>query len=107
LLNEFPDYEADGATGKKNLLYRIGKFKGKMLYITFNALTCVTMMMSPLFGVSAKVIFFYFPFLLIALYLIFLMIKNRHEDARKLEVMCGLNIAVNVGTALAYILAYI
>ncbi|HLZ18584.1 MAG TPA: prenyltransferase [Smithellaceae bacterium] len=107
LLNEFPDYEADGASGKKNLLYRIGKFKGKMLYIAFNALTCVTMMLSPLFGVSVKVIFFYFPFLMIALYLIFLMIKNRHEDARKLEMMCGLNIAVNVGTALAYILAYI
>jgi len=25
LLNEFPDYEADKATGKKNLLYRLGK----------------------------------------------------------------------------------
>ena len=38
LLNEFPDYEADKAAGKKNLLYRIGKQKGMFVYVIFNLL---------------------------------------------------------------------
>lgn len=107
LLNEFPDNEADIAVGKKNLLYRIGKQKGKYLYIVFNLLTCLTMLMSPCFGVPFKVIYFYLPFIFIALFIVFQLIKNRHEDARRLEMLCGLNIAVNLGTSLAFVLAYI
>lgn len=43
-LNEFPDYEAETVTGKRNLLNRIGIQKGKMVYIIFNLLTCLTML---------------------------------------------------------------
>jgi 1,4-dihydroxy-2-naphthoate polyprenyltransferase len=107
LLNEFPDHEADVATGKKNLLYRIGKQKGKTVYIVFNLLTCLTMLISPCFGIPGKVIYFYLPFAAIALFIVYSMLRNRHEDARRLEVLCGLNIAVNIGTSLAFILAYI
>ena len=107
LLNEFPDYEADAATGKKNLLNRIGRQKGKTVYIIFNLLTCLTMLISPCFGVPFKVIYFYAPFVAVAWFIVDSLMKNRHEDARRLEVLCGLNIAVNVGTSLAFILAYI
>ena len=107
LLNEFPDYEADVAAGKRNLLYRTGRSNGKIVYIIFNILTCVTMMLSPFAGVSIKVIFFYLPVLLIALYVVFAIMKNRHEDPRQLEILCGLNIVINLGTTMAYILAYI
>ncbi len=107
LLNEFPDYEADVATGKKNLLYRIGIQKGKMVYILFNLLTCLTMMISPCFGVPFQVIYFYLPFTAAALFIVYALMKNRHADSRFLEKLCGLNIAVNIGTSLAFILAYI
>ncbi len=107
LLNEFPDYEADVATGKKNLLYRIGKQKGKVVYIIFNLLTCLTMLISPCFGIPFRVIYFYMPFVAIAFFIVWQILKNRHEDARRLEILCGLNIAVNVGTPLAFMLAYI
>ena len=107
LLNEFPDYEADIATGKKNLLYRIGKQKGNVVYIIFNLLTCLTMLTSPCFGVPFNVIYFYLPFVAVALFIVYQMLKNRYEDARWLEILCGLNIAVNLGTSLAFILAYI
>lgn len=107
LLNEFPDYEADVATGKKNLLYRIGKQKGKFVYIIFNLLTCLTMLALPCFGIPFKVTYFYLPFVAVALFIVYQILKNRHEDARRLELLCGLNIAVNVGTSLAFILAYI
>jgi len=107
LLNEFPDYEADVATGKKNLLYRIGRQKGKVVYIIFNLLTCLTMLISPCFGIPFRVIYFYMPFVAIALFIVWQILKNRHEDARRLEILFGLNIAVNVGTPLAFMLAYL
>ncbi len=107
LLNEFPDYKADVATGKKNLLYRVGKQKGKVVYIIFNLLTCLTMLISPCFGIPFRVIYFYLPFVAIALFIVYQILENRHEGARRLEILCGLNIAVNVGTSLAFILAYI
>ncbi|MDD4356168.1 MAG: prenyltransferase [Smithellaceae bacterium] len=107
LLNEFPDYEADIAAGKKNLLVRIGKQKGNVVYIIFNLLTCMTMLISPCFGVPFKVIYFYLPFVAVALFIVYQISKNRHEDHRWLEILCGLNIAVNLGTSLAFILAYL
>lgn len=107
LLNEFPDYEADMAAGKKNLLYRIGEQKGKVVYIIFNLLTCLTMLASPGFGVPLKIIYFYLPFAAIALFIVYQMLTNRHEDAKRLEILCGLNIVVNVGTSLAFMLAFL
>lgn len=107
LLNEFPDYEADIVTGKKNLLVRIGKQKGKIVYIIFNLFTCLTMLISPCFGIPFQVIYFYLPFVAVALFIVYQVLKNRHEDARWLKILCGLNIAVNLGTSLAFILAYV
>ncbi|HUN54700.1 MAG TPA: prenyltransferase [Smithella sp.] len=106
LLNEFPDYEADKATGKKNLLYRIGKQKGMLLYVAFNLLTSITMLASPLLGIPFKVVYFYLPFLMVSLYIIVMILRGSHQDKKKLEFLCGLNIALNLGTSLSYILAY-
>ncbi|HPS58796.1 MAG TPA: prenyltransferase [Spirochaetota bacterium] len=106
-LNEFPDYEADVATGKKNLLARIGKKNGRVVYIVFNLLTCLGMLVSPAFGIPFKVVYFYLPFTVIALFILYQVLKNRHDEARWLEILCGLNIAVSLGTSLAFILAYI
>ena len=107
LLNEFPDYEADKATDKRNLLYRIGKQKGLALYAAFLVLTSVTMFISPLWGVPFKVVYFYLPFFLISIYIIAVIMQEKHEDGKKMEILCGLNIAVNLGTSLSFILAYI
>jgi 1,4-dihydroxy-2-naphthoate octaprenyltransferase len=35
------------------------------------------------------------------------MLRGKYEDKTTLEKLCGLNIAVNLGTSLTYILAYI
>ena len=106
-LNEFPDYEADKATGKKNLLYRIGKDNGKILYVAFSFLTAAATLASPFWGIPSKVIYFYLPILIISLFIIVMILRGRNEDKRTLEILCGLNIAVNLGTSLSYILAYI
>lgn len=107
LLNEFPDYEADKATDKKNLLYRIGKQKGIILYMVISLLTSLTMLTSVFWGVPFKVIYFYLPFLIISLLIIALALRGKHENSKTLEILCGLNIAVNLGTSLSFILAYI
>jgi 1,4-dihydroxy-2-naphthoate octaprenyltransferase len=106
-LNEYPDYEADKATGKNNLLNRIGKKNGKALYVAFSLLASVAMLASPLLGIPFKVIYFYLPILIISLFIVVMMLRGKYEDRKMLEILCALNIAVNLGTSLAYILAYI
>ena len=107
LLNEFPDYEADKATGKKNLLNRLGKKNGNFIYIAFSLLASVGMLASPFWNVPLKVIYYYLPVLVISLFIIVMMLRGKYEDKKILEKLCGLNIAVNLGTSLAYILVYI
>lgn len=107
LLNEFPDYEADKATDKKNLLYRIGKQKGIILYMALSLLTSFTMLTSIFWGVPFKVIYFYMPFLIISLFIVAMALRGKHENSKTLEILCGLTIAVNLGTSLSFILAYI
>ncbi len=106
-LNEFPDYEADKATDKKNLLYRMGKQKGIILYMAISLLASFTMLTSVFFGVPFKVLYFYLPFLIISLSIIAVALRKKHEDGKTLEILCGLNIAVNLGISLSFILAYL
>jgi len=107
LLNEFPDYEADKATDKKNLLCRIGKQKGITLYMAISLLTSFTMLTSVFWDIPFRVIYFYLPFLIISLIIIAMALRGKHENSKTLEILCGLNIAVNLGTSLSFILAYI
>jgi 1,4-dihydroxy-2-naphthoate octaprenyltransferase len=107
LLNEFPDYEADKAIGKKNLLYRIGKQKGMLLYVALSLLTSFTIFASPLWGIPFKVVYYYLPLFVVSLYVIAMMLQKQYEDDKKLEILCGLTIAINLGISLSYILAYI
>lgn len=106
-LNEYPDYEADKATGKKNLLNRMGKEKGKFLYIIFSLLSSAAVLASPYWGIPFKIVYFYLPVLIISLFIVLMMLRNKHKEKKMLEKLCGLNIAVNLGTSLVYILVYI
>lgn len=106
-LNEFPDYEADKAAGKKNLLYRMGKKNGNVLYIVLSLLSSVAVLASPVWNIPFNVIYFYLPVLMISLFIVVMMGRDRYEEREMLEVLCGLNIVVNLGTSIAYILAYI
>jgi len=107
LLNEFPDYAADTATGKRNLLNRLGKKNGSVLYIAFSLLASVAMLASPFGGIPFKVAYFYLPILIISLFIVVMMLRGKYEDKKMLEMLCALNITVNLGTSMAYILAYI
>ncbi|HDQ03319.1 MAG TPA: prenyltransferase [Deltaproteobacteria bacterium] len=107
LLNEFPDYEADRATGKKNILYRTGKKNGVILYVILAVLASAAVFASTRLGVPFAVIFFYLPFFAVSLFIIFMLLRGKYEERKTLELLCGLNIAVNLGISLSFLLAYI
>jgi 1,4-dihydroxy-2-naphthoate octaprenyltransferase len=107
LLNEFPDYIADKTVGKKNMLVRLGMRQGVVIYSAASILAWVTMLLSIKAGVPVKVLFFYLPVMALSAAIIIEVIKKEYENSDRLEVLCGLNIVVNLGTTLAYLLAYI
>ncbi|MDQ1278081.1 MAG: hypothetical protein QG555_1123 [Thermodesulfobacteriota bacterium] len=106
LINEFPDYEADRQVGKKNLLVRLGRSWAKGIYIAFAVLSCLGMFLSIRAGVPGKALYLYLPVMLLSLCLMGMVFTNKDRNRKTLEGMCGLTIAVNLGTTGSYLLAY-
>ena len=96
LLNEFSDYEADAATGKRNLTVRLGKERAAVLYVI------VALLMSLLVPNGYFVL--YLPVFALSLGLIYFMLKGAWREAKKLELMCGLNILVNLAIPVVFML---
>ena len=107
LLNEFPDYPADEAAGKTNLLVRLGLKRGSRVYIFISLASWVAMFLSLGRGVPLRALWFYLPILAISLILVVLMSRGRWRDRAVLEVLCGANLVVNLGTTAAYIVAFL
>jgi 1,4-dihydroxy-2-naphthoate octaprenyltransferase len=106
LLNEFPDFMADSTVGKRNLLVRVGKKKGEALFIAVSVLAWIAMFLSIAAGIPGKAVYFYLPVLILSAGIVVMILLQKHRDQKILEVLCGLNIAVNLGTTMTYILAY-
>jgi 1,4-dihydroxy-2-naphthoate octaprenyltransferase len=107
LLNEFPDYTADVATGKKNLVARLGPERGAWLYGLVSLGSWVGMGFSLMNGVPARALWVYVPGLALSLILTVLVVRGHWRDRDVLEKLCGLTIAVNLGTTAAYIFAFL
>ena len=106
LLNEFPDYTADSTVGKRNMLVRLGKNYGGAAYLLFSIIACVAMFLSIGAGVPVKALYVYLPVLILSASLVWMVMRKKYEDPRTLEILCGLNIVVNLGTTIAYIFAF-
>ncbi|MEA3307827.1 MAG: prenyltransferase [Elusimicrobiota bacterium] len=108
LINEFPDYPADKQCGKKTLVVRFGKEISSYIYITATALQWILFSLSVIkFSVPKLALIFYLPVFAISVFLVYKILGKKYKDAAQLEKICGLTIVVNLGTALAYILAFI
>ncbi len=107
LLNEYPDYVADQATGKRNLLVRLGLERGAYLFAAAHAIGWLGMVGSVAAGAPARTLLFYVPVFLISAGLVVAVLRGVYRHPRRLEVACGLNILVNLGTTLAYILGFL
>ncbi len=107
LLNEFPDYEADRATGKRNLLVRFGRDTGRVVYALLAVLSGPAVLLSVRAGVPVQVLYPYLPVFLLSLGLVVMAVRRLDRDRRLLEWMCGLNIGVNLATTACYLFAYL
>jgi 1,4-dihydroxy-2-naphthoate octaprenyltransferase len=103
-LNEYPDYRADVLANKRNIVVRIGREKSNIIYITVTMLTWIFYGLSILFGVPLMSAYFYIPFFLMSVFIVFLLLRKEYTNNKKLELMCGLNILVNLGITLSYII---
>jgi len=107
LLNEFPDYLADLAAGKANLVVRLGRERAARLYGLTSLGSWVAMLLSLGHGVPVRALWFYLPILALSLILVMLVVRGRWRDRATLEGLCAANLAVNLGTTAAYILAFV
>jgi 1,4-dihydroxy-2-naphthoate octaprenyltransferase len=106
LLNEFPDYEADYTAGKTNLTVRLGREHASHLYLFTSIGGWGTVLFSVRLGVPMRVFWFYVPVLLLSFVLVVLVLRSQWRDRATLEKLCAANLLVNLGTTIAYILAF-
>jgi 1,4-dihydroxy-2-naphthoate octaprenyltransferase len=107
LLNEFPDYAADLATGKANLVVRLGRERASWLYALASLGSWAGMLLSLRHGVPVRALWWYLPVLTLSLILAVWVVRGRWQDRAALERLCAANLAVNLGTTAAYILAFV
>jgi len=107
LLNEYPDYPADSAVGKANLVVRLGRPRAAQVYALANVGSWIGVWLSLRRGVPQRALWFYLPILLLSLALVGLVLGGRWRDRASLEGLCGANLVLNLGTTAAYIAAFV
>jgi len=106
LVNEFPDYEADRISGKRNLVVRIGKQKSSIIYILSALLTWLFLILSLFKGVPLLSLYISIPFLLASLFTVAGMLKKKYRNPKALTMLCGLTILINIGISLSYLIGF-
>jgi len=107
LLNEFPDQPANPGVPRTNLLAGLGKERGMSLYVLVAILSWASMYLSLNAGIPRKALYLYLPVMVMSAVVAFMMARRKFENPLLLEILCGLNIAVYLGTTLAYLLAFV
>jgi 1,4-dihydroxy-2-naphthoate polyprenyltransferase len=106
LLNEFLAPPAEAGVITMNLLALLGKTKARTLYILVSILSWVSMF-SLTQGVPVKALYIYLPIMALSAGLSLMMARGKYENPLLLELLCGLTLAVNLGTTAAYMLAFL
>jgi len=107
LLNEFPEHNSNPAAGRMNLLHRLGKAKGTALYCLISILSWYSMYSSLSMGIPRKALYIYLPVMTLSAGISLMMAGKKYENPLVLEILCGFNIAVHLGTIAAYFLAFL
>jgi 1,4-dihydroxy-2-naphthoate octaprenyltransferase len=105
LLNEFLDYPGDTAVGKKNLLVRFGKRHGAYLYAAVSFCAWISVVLSLNAGIHYRVLYGYLPIIFLSAFIVGAILKGKYENYQTLEILCGFNIVVNLGTTGSFMLA--
>lgn len=105
LINEFPDYPADRAVNKANLVVRLGPGRARYVYSAAAVLSWVLFVLAVRQGLPARAYLFYLPVVAASATVVALLFRHRDQERATLLVMCGLTILTNLGTTLAFLLA--
>lgn len=107
LLNEFPGYLSSAAGSGMNLLRKLGKAKGSALFVLVSLLSWLAMYVSLNAGIPWKALYIYLPVMVLSAAVSLMLAGRRYENPLVLEILCGLNIAVHLGTMASYFLAFL
>ncbi len=83
------------------------KRKGTALYCLTSILSWFSMYASLSAGIPRKALYIYLPVMVMSAGISLMMAGKRYENPFVLEILCGLNIAVHLGTVAAYFLAFL
>jgi len=106
LLNEFHDYPADQVTGKRNILVRLGIEKGIVVYALVSVLAWMALFCAIRAGVPARALYLYIPVIILSALITGGLLMRKDKNRTTLETLCGLNIAVNLGTTASLAFAF-
>jgi len=106
LINEFPDYTSDRASGKNNLVVRLGQEKAALLYTILAAICFISIVLGILGGIPwLMAILSVIPLALIVRNILALR-KQGYKERQALEKICATTFFLNLGTTCLYILAF-
>jgi 1,4-dihydroxy-2-naphthoate polyprenyltransferase len=107
LINEFLDYVADSKTGKKNLLVRIGRARGALVYM-FSAIGALAAFYYSLGqGVPFEAAFVYVLVVVLTVVAVSMVIAKKYESRSSLQIICAITLVINLVTTGSYIIGFI
>lgn len=107
LINEFPDYASDRASGKNNLVVRFGRERAALLYAILAAICFPVMVLGVLAGVPWLIaVLSVIPLALIVRNILALK-KQEYKEGKSLEKICAITFLLNLAISLSYILVFV
>jgi len=101
--NEFPDYEADKAVDKKNLVVRLGTKGGAYVFVAAMALAYPFMLAGILVGISAWIAVFGLPVLLLCVLSVVMTLKGGYEKPGPQTKIAASTLLANLLSSIMFI----
>jgi 1,4-dihydroxy-2-naphthoate polyprenyltransferase len=107
LINEFPDYQADKAVNKRNLVVRFGQPKMAILYAVLVMLSLGILYIALPYDLPKLAAILSALLLPLVVLNVRAIIKKGYEQAAALQGLCARTLMLNLGFTLIYIAAFV
>jgi 1,4-dihydroxy-2-naphthoate octaprenyltransferase len=107
LINEFPDYQADKAVNKRNLVVRFGIQKMAILYAVLVTLSLAILYIALPYGLPKLAVILSVLLLPLVVLNVRAISKKGYEQAKVLEGLCARTLMLNLGFTIIYITAFV
>ncbi|MBN1859253.1 prenyltransferase [Candidatus Bipolaricaulota bacterium] len=107
LLNEFPDFDADRASGKRNLLVRAGPRIAVGIYVGVCVASIASATALLILRWPPLALLLYAPILVVAGVVVGGVCRGGWRDPHRLERLCAGNLIVNLATTAAFLVLFL